>query len=105
MARSSTSFQKGQSGNPGGRPSTRKAELEALLSEVWTPTSRKRVLKKLVTDAEQGDHDARTLLLAYAYGKPKDDVEHTGGLRIEVVYADGATDASEAAPESATDPA
>lgn len=95
----------GQSGNPNGRPSTRKAELDALLADVWKAPSRKKVLRKLVADAEAGDHDARTLLLAYAYGKPKDDVEHTGGLRIEVVYADGAADAPEAPPEPAPDSA
>lgn len=85
-------WQPGQSGNPGGRPSSRRAELEALLSEVWKPASRRRVVKKLVEDAEAGDHEARTLLLAYAYGKPKDEVETTGGLTIKVVYADADAD-------------
>lgn len=96
-------FKPGQSGNPGGRPSTRKAELDKLLAEVWKTPSRRKVLKKLVEDAEQGDHDARTLLLAYAYGKPKDDVEHSGALRIVVEYTDDPLAAP--APEPAPDPA
>lgn len=71
-------FVKGQSGNPGGKPSARRQELNELLEVVWNPKSRKKVLTKLIEDAESGDHDARVLLLAYAYGKPIERKEITG---------------------------
>ena len=71
-------FQPGQSGNPGGKVSAKRLELNDLLERVWTPASREKVLKKLVQDAESGNHEARVLLLAYAYGKPIERKEITG---------------------------
>ena len=88
-------FIKGQSGNPSGRPSRQRAELAELLDTTWSKASRTRVLKRLIADAETGDHDARTLLLAYAYGKPKEPHELSGGLTIQVIYGDVDPDASE----------
>lgn len=71
-------FQKGQSGNPGGKPGPARQELNALLDKVFTPSKRKKVLEKLISDAETGDHDARMLLLAYTYGRPTERRELTG---------------------------
>lgn len=71
-------FQKGQSGNPGGRPSPKRQELDDLLNTVFTKRRRKQVLERLIQDAEAGEHAARTLLLAYAYGKPVERHEVTG---------------------------
>lgn len=71
-------FQKGQSGNPGGKPGKARQELELLLDRVFTPTRRKKVLEKLITDAEAGNHDARTLLMAYTWGRPVERKEITG---------------------------
>jgi hypothetical protein len=71
-------FQKGQSGNPGGKPGPARQELNTLLDRVFTPTRRKKVLIKLIEDAEEGNHDARVLLLAYTYGRPVERKEVTG---------------------------
>ena len=78
MARSKTSFQPGVSGNPNGRPSAPRQQLVELLNETFSIASRKKVLKKLIDDAEAGNHDARTLLLAYTYGKPTEYKELSG---------------------------
>ncbi|SRR6266496_2166499 len=71
-------FVKGQSGNPGGRPSEARQELSALLDKVFTIAKRKKVIEKLIQDAEAGQHDARLLLLAYTYGKPIERQEISG---------------------------
>lgn len=71
-------FVKGQSGNPGGRPSEVRQELNALLDKVFTTVKRKKVIEKLIEDAELGNHEARVLLLAYTYGKPVERKEITG---------------------------
>lgn len=71
-------FVKGQSGNPGGKPGAARQELNALLDQVFKPARRRKVLEKLIEDAESGDHDARVLLLAYTYGKPVERKEITG---------------------------
>lgn len=79
-------FVKGQSGNPGGRPATARKELNELLEVVFSPEKRKKVLNKLVEDAASGNHDARVLLLAYAYGKPVERQEIAGELSIVKGY-------------------
>lgn len=82
-------FVKGQSGNPGGKPGKARQALDELLEEVFTAARRKKVLTKLITDAEQGNHDARTLLLAYTYGRPTEYKEITGadGTPLFKAYA------------------
>lgn len=71
-------FQKGQSGNPGGKPGAARQDLNALLDKVFTPAKRKKVLEKLISDAEAGQHDARTLLMAYTWGRPVERKELSG---------------------------
>lgn len=93
-------FQKGQSGNPGGKVSQARQELADLLDTTWSIASRRKVLKRLIADAEGGVHEARVLLLAYSYGKPVERKELSGAngesLIVQVLYADPDPDASEA---------
>lgn len=87
-------FQKGQSGNPGGRPSPARQQLDALLDEAFPLAKRKKVLKLLVEDAMSDEYDrrkeARPLLLAYAYGKPveRQEISGPGGNAIQLVPVD-----------------
>jgi len=97
-------FVKGQSGNPGGKPSARRQELNDLLEATWKPASRKKVLTKLIEDAEAGDHDARVLLLAYAYGKPVERKELTGADGAELkTYVGISPDAWDDEPTAPTE--
>lgn len=82
-------FVKGQSGNPGGKPGNARQALSELLEDVFKPARRRKVLEKLISDAESGNHDARTLLLAYTFGKPTEYKEITGadGAPLFKAYA------------------
>lgn len=75
-------FKKGQSGNPGGRPSPARQALEALLDECFPAAKRKKLLKLLVEDATSDEYErrkeARPLLLAYTFGKPIERKEVSG---------------------------
>jgi hypothetical protein len=87
-------FVKGQSGNPGGRPSPARQQLDALLDECFPLTKRKKLVKLLVEDATSDDYErrkeARPLLLAYTFGKPVERQEIGGvdGGLIEVAFVD-----------------
>jgi len=86
-------FQKGQSGNPGGKPGEARQALNALLDERFPITKRRKVIDKLVEDAMSDDWDvrsaSRTLLLAYTYGKPVERQEVSGpdGAPIDITSA------------------
>lgn len=74
-------------GHGGARPgSGRKTTAEilglaALIDGAWPETRQKAVIKKLAKDCEDDDfhirHEARKLLLAYKFGKPKDSLDVT----------------------------
>lgn len=86
MAKSSTSFKKGNNANPKGRP-PRKTEqeylnrfLKAVPMAAW-----ERIIKKAVEHAELGDKDARNFLAQYAMGKPEQKVSADVDADIEVI--------------------
>ena len=72
MAKSSTSFKRGASGNPNGRPKrkTEQAYLNAMIGGV-TMAAWKRIVIRAVEDAENGDAKARQWLTDNLIGKPK----------------------------------
>lgn len=86
-------FEKGQSGNPGGRPSEARQALSALLDEKFPVAKRKKLIQLLVEDATSDDwekrKEARPLLLAYTFGKPTEYKEITGadGAPLFKAYA------------------
>lgn len=86
---------KGNKGGARGR-SGRKSKAEemglvALLNKCVTARDREACINQLAIDCQSEDfherHESRKLLLAYVFGKPKEQVQHTGedGGPIEVI--------------------
>jgi uncharacterized protein DUF5681 len=79
-----TSWQKGRSGNPRGRPRSGE-ELGAVLRQT---VDRKRFAQKLCELCYAGDVQAMRLLLSYTDGPPfgRTDFQDIEGIQIMVTY-------------------
>jgi Family of unknown function (DUF5681) len=75
-------FQKGQSGNPTGRPSPARKTLNELLDQHYTTKDRVASIKRLIELQAHTNPDvsieAIKVLMAYAYGKPIERKELSG---------------------------
>jgi hypothetical protein len=74
-------FEKGQSGNPNGRPK-KLPKLDDLLADILGSEEDKEseahaILSRLVLDARAGNTKAAEILLDRAYGKAKQSIDHT----------------------------
>lgn len=93
-------WEKGKSGNPGGRPK-KIPEIQRLLASVMGDeqqgiTAAERILKSILARALDGDVRAAELLLDRAYGKVKTNIElNDEGLIIRVVRDGDKTDIEE----------
>lgn len=89
-------FQKGQSGNPKGRPPKVVEDAkQSVLARLFDEAAEIAVVRAQIQRAKKGDTIAATWLWDRKYGKVKDQVEQSGGLTITVVYADADRHASE----------
>jgi CxxC motif-containing protein (DUF1111 family) len=84
-------FQKGQSGNPAGRPPKVVEDAkQSVLLTLFDEKAEAAVIKAQIAKAKEGDTPAATWLWDRKYGKVKEQVEHSGGTTIRVVYVDDA---------------
>lgn len=90
-------FQKGQSGNPAGRPKLR--DIKEVLTDLLSQEKNKQqlidgLMTVIVNKALKGDLKAADMLLSYTYGKPTQKTEITGAdgeridFKVEVVQGE-----------------
>lgn len=76
-------FQKGESGNPNGRPKSLnlttllKAELEKMNEEEDGKTNAEVLMARVMKDAMKGDYKHRELAMKYIDGLPTQQIDHT----------------------------
>ena len=81
----------GQKGRSGRKSKAEELGLGALLEKCFTREDREACIQKLAEDCKSDDfhvrQESRKLLLAYTFGKPKENHEHMGegGGPIEII--------------------
>ena len=91
MAKTRTSFKKGEVHNPSGRPKrewTWSGELEKALNEVDPEsgiTYKELVSKSLIKAARKGDSHATKILMDRMDGMPSQPLEHEGEIKQTVI--------------------
>ena len=66
----------GKRPNAGRKSKAEEMELAGLLDRVWTLSDREEVIRAIHAKAVDGNEKAAALLLAYAYGKPPERIQH-----------------------------
>ncbi len=88
----------GKAGRSGRKSRAEEMGLMRLLNECWPLAERKKCIRKLARRASDGNIEAARLLLAYAYGKPKEmtdlDVSSQGCPLITEIIVEYAKDSS-----------
>ena len=88
-------FEKGQSGNPSGRPPKAVEDAtRSVLLELFDEHAERAIVANMIANAKRkgvmaasSATNAATWLWDRKYGRVKEQVEQSGGLTIKVVYA------------------
>lgn len=89
-------FQKGQSGNPKGRPRRVVEDAkQSVLTTLFDEAAERDVVKAMIEGAKRRDVAAATWLWDRKYGKVKEKVEHSGGVEHFYVDIGGSDDGSD----------
>lgn len=70
----------GQKGKSGRKARFEYAKISDLLDKSWPAADRRAVIRSLHGEAKDGNVQAASLLLSYAYGKPTERHEHSFDL-------------------------
>lgn len=70
----------GQKGRSGRKPRTEEAAALSFWDQHWPEADRIAAVKRMHDQAMTGDTRAFSILAAYAWGKPKEQIEHSGSL-------------------------
>lgn len=74
-------FPKGNSANPGGRPKLAKGFADWCRDQFETPAGRALLEKRM----KKSDF-VLTKLLGYAYGEPKQQMQHSGDVTVRITH-------------------
>jgi hypothetical protein len=91
-------WQKGQTGNPNGRPKDELREIKTVIADLLKQQNNQQLVDGLMTvvvnKALKGDLKAVDMLLSYCYGKPTQRTEITGAdgekidFKVEVLQGE-----------------